>query len=329
MNPQPSRKSRQPGRARSLSDRLLDNLNLNSILVWILLELVSLSVPAVSTSLLRIVIWIPGIILIPGYVVLAVLFPRRDELQGTERIAFSIPLSVAIVSLLGLGLNYTVRGIQLTSVAATIVVFSVLFCGVAQIRRHQLRPHEQFTLGLLAFYDELYDEYIDELSTNTTRILSLVFIIAVIALLSTTVYTAFFPPREDPLTDFFILGNNWTAEDYPKNFTVGTQQWVILGIGNHELRDMVYRVEIYAVNETLNRTLNYSSIQRMDLLEAWSIQIPRNEQRFIRQNITFRRPGYNQIEYLLFIDPPPGDSVTGNARIEQSYRNLHLWVSVH
>ena len=44
---------------------------------------------------------------LPGYALIATLFPRKDDLDGIERIALSFGLSIAITPLLGLALNYT------------------------------------------------------------------------------------------------------------------------------------------------------------------------------------------------------------------------------
>jgi len=42
----------------------------------------------------------------PGYVFISALFPGRDELDGFERLALSIGLSICIAVFIGQGLNY-------------------------------------------------------------------------------------------------------------------------------------------------------------------------------------------------------------------------------
>src|SRR3989442_12114602 len=69
------------------------------------------------------------VLLVPGYVLAAALFPgsltpQESEIDWTERIALSLGLSIAVVPFLGLLLNFTPWGIRFTPVVLTIVVFT-------------------------------------------------------------------------------------------------------------------------------------------------------------------------------------------------------------
>jgi len=44
------------------------------------------------------------VLFLPGYTLIATLFPRKDDLDGIERVALSFGLSIAITPLLGLAL---------------------------------------------------------------------------------------------------------------------------------------------------------------------------------------------------------------------------------
>jgi uncharacterized membrane protein len=158
-------------------------------------------------------------------------------------------------------------------------------------------------------------------------VLCLILALAVAGLLAIPVYLAHYPVREDPTTEFYILGNNWTTGDYPKNFQVGVPQNIYVTIQNHEYHDVTYAFEVYRVNETLDSS-GGGTITRMDLADTWAITIPHGEQRTISQKLLFTRGGYNKLEFLLFANSVPPASVTRSTRIDQSYRNLHLWVTV-
>ena len=59
---------------------------------------------------IRVILGLPFILFIPGYILIFALFPCRKTDQGIdiiERIALSFGLSIAVVPLIGLGLNYT------------------------------------------------------------------------------------------------------------------------------------------------------------------------------------------------------------------------------
>jgi uncharacterized membrane protein len=60
----------------------------------------------VPDSPLRIVLGIPFILLFPGYTLICLLFPGKRDLDGVERLALSLGLSIAVVPLIGLALNY-------------------------------------------------------------------------------------------------------------------------------------------------------------------------------------------------------------------------------
>jgi len=67
--------------------------------------------PLNEISPIRIILGLPLVLFLPGYSLIATLFPRKDDLDAIERIALSFGLSIAIVPLLGLALNYTPFGI--------------------------------------------------------------------------------------------------------------------------------------------------------------------------------------------------------------------------
>jgi uncharacterized membrane protein len=46
------------------------------------------------------------VLFFPGYTLISALFPRKDSLSGVERLALSFGLSIAVVPLIGLILNY-------------------------------------------------------------------------------------------------------------------------------------------------------------------------------------------------------------------------------
>ena len=70
----------------------------------------------------RIPLGLVMVLFVPGYTLIAALFPKKADLEGIERTALAFGLSIAVVPLIGLGLNYTPWGIRLEP---------VLFSGVS------------------------------------------------------------------------------------------------------------------------------------------------------------------------------------------------------
>ena len=85
---------------------------------------------------------------LPGYSFTKALFPTKstnkeyaENLESIERIALSIGLSLALVPMVGLLLNYTPWGIRLTPIVLSLVALTTIFATAAIIREHQtLQP---------------------------------------------------------------------------------------------------------------------------------------------------------------------------------------------
>ena len=67
--------------------------------------------PGLNGSMVRNILGLPLILFFPGYALLAALFPAKSDLDGVERAALSFGLSIAVVPLIGLGLNYSPWGL--------------------------------------------------------------------------------------------------------------------------------------------------------------------------------------------------------------------------
>ena len=88
-------------------------------------------IPPLNETPVRIILGLLLVLFLPGYSLIAALFPRRDDLDGIERIALSFGLSIAVVPLLGLALNYTPFGIRLLPILVVLSVFTVSLAVVA------------------------------------------------------------------------------------------------------------------------------------------------------------------------------------------------------
>ena len=84
--------------------------------------------------------WIFGsvfVLFIPGYVTVEALFPKGRELDSIERFALSVGLSLALVPLVGLLLNYTPWGIRLTPIVISLTVLTVGLAVIALARQYR------------------------------------------------------------------------------------------------------------------------------------------------------------------------------------------------
>ena len=97
---------------------------------------------------MRVLLGLLLVLFLPGYSLVAALFPRKDDLDGIERIALSFGLSIAVVPLLGLALNYTPLGSRLVPVLLGLSLFTVLLAVVAGVRRVRMPEAERFVVAV-------------------------------------------------------------------------------------------------------------------------------------------------------------------------------------
>lgn len=78
------------------------------------------------------------VLFIPGYVLIEALYPRENDLKPLERMALSIGLSLAVVPLIGLMLNYTPWGIRLSPIIISTSTYSIALLIIAAYRKYRL-----------------------------------------------------------------------------------------------------------------------------------------------------------------------------------------------
>jgi len=239
------------------------------------------------------------VLFFPGYTLIAALFPGRGDIEGIERVALSFGLSIAVVPLLGLGLNYTPWGIRLAPILITLLVFIAGTSALALYRRNKLPvelrfyPAFEFNLPLLR-----------ELS-RIDKVLSVFLAAAIVFALGSVFYVVTTPKAGEKFTEFYILGTDGKAQGYPQELAVNEKGRVIAGIVNHEYSSQKYYVKV-VMGKFLKKQLG-------------PIELAHEERREETVDFSAVSPNENlKVEFLLYRE---GD--------QKPYRSLHLWVKVH
>ena len=276
-------------RVKGYSDLLLLNV------VTILLALI---VIFLHSNVIRIVIGLPVMLFIPGYTLIAALFPGREGPGKQERVVLSLGFSIAVVSLIGVILNYTPAGISLYPALISLVVFIVVMSLVAWYRRRRLAEVDRITLSPgLALSSWRGQKFID-------KALSIIVVAAILGATGVLGYAMARPGVGERYTEFYVLGQGDVAEGYPEQLTVGEEAEVTIGIINHEHQEIRYRVEMMA-GGTMSS-------------EVGEVVLDHEEKHEMAVSFTPSRVGDKQkVEFLLY-----------RSNQDEPYRVLHFWVDV-
>lgn len=247
---------------------------------------------------LRVGLGLPFVLFFPGYVLIAALFPKKDDLDGIERVALSFGLSIAVVPLIGLGLNYTPWGIRLTPVLISLIIFILLMGSISFFRREKL-PQEDRFCPTFEFEVPIWRE-----QPVFDKVLSIALIAAILFAVGSICYVVAMPKVGEKFTEFYILGLDGKAEGYPRELEEGEKGEVIVGVVNHEYQKQKYFIEVKMDDVVLPREGPIGLEHEKKWESTMTFSYPRT-----RENL--------KVEFLLYRE---GD--------EEPYRSLHLWVDV-
>ena len=302
--------------------------DLKVVIIWLIVSVLCIYLPILNTSPLRVVFALPVVLFIPGYALIAALFPGSDEIDLIERIALSFGLSIAVVPLTGLVLNYTPWGIRLDPIVIALMILTVALTLIAQFRRALLSEDQRYAFPVQALVQGVRDEFFSSGGSRTDRILSIILLFAIVSAIGTTIFVIVVPKEGEKFTEFYILGEKKMAADYPDRLNIGEKYPMYIGIGNHEYRNVSYTVETQMMTMNFDEGTNTSTILNMVLLDRTSVNLSHNQTITYPYNLSVPGVGYNRIEFLLFNESVPGPNVSRMDRINASYRDLHLWVKV-
>lgn len=213
--------------------RLENELWLLNLLVVVLVVTIIFA----PSDVLRIIIGLPFVLFFPGYVLMAALFPRREGLGGIERVALSFGVSIAVVPLIGFILNFTWWGITPESTLYSVAAFILAVSIIAWVRRRRVEEEERFVLE----FQLRMPGWAGSAGDKALLVISVIALAGVLGMLG---YVIAQPKVGERFTEFYILGVDGEAADYPGELMVGEVGKVIVGIINQEHEAVDYRVEV-------------------------------------------------------------------------------------
>jgi uncharacterized membrane protein len=280
-----------------------------ALLGLLLLGLIALGVEGLPAALplLRLFLGLFFVLFVPGYALQAALFPREaaraeasgGSLDGPERLALSFGLSVAVIPPLALILDRLPWGIRLWPIVIGETIVIVTCSAVALWRRSRLLPSERSVLEIDVDARGWWTAQ-DRIGRVLYGVLAAALLIA---LVSAAAIIAMPKPGEQ-FTEFYVLGPEGLAENYPREAAPGEKLSVTAGIANREGVAAEYRIEVRAGDLTIGQ----AGPLRLEANEVWEGPI----------HYALPEPGDDQeVDFLLFYDGG-----------EEPYRNLRLWINI-
>jgi len=208
-------------------------LPLNLLLIALIAIIIFL-----PSNVLRIILGLPIVLFFPGYVLILALFPKKEGVTDIERIALSFGLSIAVVPLIGFILNYTPWGIKLYPILISLAGFILTMSGIAWYRMKNLAEDEKFNVPFKISLPSWREQ------KTVDKILSVALILAIAGAIGTLGYTIAKPKVGERFTEFYILGPQGKAVQYPNSLELSERGKVTLGVINHEQEELNYQVKV-------------------------------------------------------------------------------------
>jgi uncharacterized membrane protein len=297
--------------------------------------------PIVNKTPLRIPVALFVALFLPGYALIAALFPEHSELSQEcnddesvsnggintlERIVLSFGTSVTVVPLVGLMLNFTPWGLRLIPILVGLTMVTLPFIGLAAIRRAQLPPQERFDphprvwLGARVRRIATPDD-------RTDAILNVLLVVSILLAAGSVTYAVSDSGTDEQFTEFYLLTENETgdlvATNYPTNFTTNEARSIVVGIGNEERQSETYTVVIQLQEIRIDD--GSAVVTETEELDKFSEEVPAGRtmnftREIVPQTVTGDRL---RLQFLLY-----RGGVSTNSDPAAAYRKVHLWVTV-
>ncbi|WP_226042370.1 DUF1616 domain-containing protein [Natrinema sp. DC36] len=348
--------------------------DLAAVIALVVATNVAALAPVIRETPLRVPLGLAFVLFVPGYAFIAALFPeagespeRSDEpdtpteretagsadsdgwydsissragIDGLERVALSFGLSIAIVPLIGLVLNFTPWGIRLVPIAVSVSGFTLVSAAVAAGRRRELPVEERFQVPYRAWYAAGRSELLEP-DTRADAALNVLLVVSVVLAVGTVGYAVMVPPDGEQFSAIYLLTENddgeLVADDYPTEFVQGESQELVVGIDNHEGERTEYTVVVLeqdvevVENETAlesgdpTATVNETVVREQRELDRFETTVANNESWHQTYELEPTMTGDNQrVVWLLF----PGGDVPAEPSMDDTEYSVHLWIDV-
>ena len=308
--------------------------DLGIALLWSVLMAFVVTLPVVRETPLRTLVAGPYLLVVPGYALVAVLFPSKGELSLFKRGVFSLGASIVVTLLWGVVLAGTPWGLtQITLLSEGVLIIGLTLA--AEYRReviNQEYPQEQKDEKQTEMGSRFGDQNspADPFASVTAalrqawnhrnmvgggnRVLQAAIVVAVLASVGATAYAIGTPLPSERYTELSVVGPNGTVDGIPSNASTGESVTLTIGIENHEYRKLTYGLQT-----------KLSTAKEVRVVKSNIVKLARGETstQTIQVGVP-DEPGRVTVQILLFKGAPPVNPVNP----EKAYRSIQISLSV-
>lgn len=271
-----------------------------------------------SPNLTRIPFTLPLVLFLPGYSLLAALYPRPQVLSTIVRIALSVAFSVAIVPMLSLLLASSPLRFTRESLLGAVAIVSIALLVIAVCRRLLDRSELDTSVTPSGADEAISPQKIGRSASAALLLFAVVILFPVVG--------SAFSERTERYTEFYLLESNGTpnASTQRPSPTFGAP--LTLGIVNHEGREVGYTIVIHLVNGTPNSTAGETG--GSNNAEVHRVAVQDGAQHLLQYTPPAWADNSERIDFLLYrdVDLDAARLNSGPVDSETGYRSLFLWL---
>lgn len=280
---------------------------------------------------------------LPGYTLLALIFPSRSQRTGgtkgdeskairvtdgislRERIPLSFGASVTLLPLFALTLGILGQPLTRTTVVSMLSLFLIGCVLLAFVRRLRLPREDRFRLPINRWSASLRGFLFP--GSLSDSLVNIVLAISLIAGLSAVGYAFAVPQPDAEFSSFALLtrtsDGQFVSSGYPTNFTQDQPQELVVSVANNQRSEADYTVvaELQQVRTNQQNRLQVLSEQEQ---RRFSVTLEPNETWRRPHDIRPQQSGKNlRLVYYLYEGDAPEDPNPRTAN-----QHLQLWINV-
>lgn len=279
-------------------------------------------------QILQFLLAVPLVLVIPGYVFVAALFPEQNDTQrevtadetssisGFVRSTLSIATSFMLFALIVFVLDASPLLLSPVRIIAALTFVVVSLAFVAAHRRSSLPAETRLEVPIRTWIANVIST-LHKRDTGIDRVLNVILILAVLFAVVSVTYALTVPRKGDHFTEFYLLGpDGKLPSGNVSRKPTANQSDVIVGLRNHEYERMEYTIVVaWTQNRTAssNHVLRTFSTPPLAHNQSWqtSYSLPR-----------LQTQSRTKVNFLLYRGDRPATVTT-----ETAYRRTHVWIT--